>query len=259
MKPDSAHASRFVQAVSRRALLAPVLSACLFPAGQVLADETWRLANGAVTVPERWSCGGMELAAPELVGSGSSGAVFSSLSGTSRVAVKISWATRGAVTSVENERRIIAHLNMAGATGVEKLVAACKLDGQRTVLVLAPLVEDPVESIDDLSSPTAQARAADGLAMSLVQMLAARVATTDVQLLADASGEPLLVDFTEAKIMPTGEADMALVNSFVAEIDALFPATGVVRERFIVAVSAALRTVQLEPDLEDALRVGLGL
>lgn len=159
---------------------------------------------------------------------------------------------------MQNERRVLERLATKAVPGVETVLASCTLPGaSRTVLVLSPLVVAPIERVAELK-PSVQARAVDGLAATLVQMLGAGVATSDVQLLADGtSGEPLLVDMTEARVMssPLEDLDLAYANGFIAEIGALIPPPQAAR--FAAAISRELQNSHLEPPLEEALRLGL--
>eukprot|EP00310_Coccolithus_braarudii_P019112 CAMPEP_0183342712 /NCGR_PEP_ID=MMETSP0164_2-20130417/8774_1 /TAXON_ID=221442 /ORGANISM="Coccolithus pelagicus ssp braarudi, Strain PLY182g" /LENGTH=262 /DNA_ID=CAMNT_0025513381 /DNA_START=1 /DNA_END=786 /DNA_ORIENTATION=- len=216
------------------------------------------------------TCEGIALGSPELIGSGSSGAVFAADASTrirsrvggvpSRVAMKVSWGG-AAAESVQNERRILERLASHAVPGVETVLASCSYPGadhQRTVLILSPLVVAPVVRVDELK-PSVQPRAVDDLATTLVLMLSAGVATADVQLLADgSSGEPLLVDMTEARILesPPTFLDLALANGFISEIRALIPQSQAAR--FEVAISRELQAARLEPLLLEALCDGLG-
>jgi hypothetical protein len=262
--------------LARRTLLLSALAPFtqLIPApARALSNggSSYNLANGAVTVPPRpWTCGATTLVGePSLVGSGSSSAVFGMMTdGNMPVAVKISWPG-GASASVENERKVLEALNENGVKGVCRLRGSCTLPGStRVVLVLDPLVPPPVvDRVESLSLPL-QLTAAEGLGASLAQILAARVATTDVQMLIDgASGVPLLIDFSEARLLGSqadgrmSELDLALASSFVSEVDALVPSEGVLRSRFLQSVAATLRSakVSLPADLEDVLTGQLGL
>jgi hypothetical protein len=233
--------------------------------------SSYRLANGEVTVPDRpWECGGIQLVGePSLVGSGSSSAVFgiSSADGA-RVAVKIAWPGRASAT-VENEGKVLSALNRNSVQGVCKLRGACKLPGSdRVVLVLDPLVPAPtIDRIESLASVPLQFKAVEGLGIALVQILAASVATTDVQILVNgASGVPLLIDFSEARLLGTApggisDLDVALAVSFVSEVDALVPSQGALRRHFLTTVAATLRSpgLALKAELEEALIAQLGL
>jgi hypothetical protein len=252
------------------ALVLPAVLSTRAPPGGATSLRTYTTLNGEVSLPSSFTCGAFELHNPVLVGSGSSGAVFEVQSSTPLPpvsALKVSWAGR-AQTSVENERRVLQHLNRANVTGVETLHASCALagdlDSPRTALLLSPFVERPVERIADLKSDEARQRAVVGLADTVVQLLAARVATVDVQLLADsATGKPLLVDFTEARILQSdlelsSSADLALVSGFLSEADALVP-DGPLRRRFAVRVMQALLQHPLDPTLQEMVVSGLGL
>ena len=206
---------------------------------------------------------------PSLVGSGSSSAVFgiSSADGA-RVAVKIAWPGRASAT-VENEGKVLSALNRNSVQGVCKLRGACKLPGSdRVVLVLDPLVPAPtIDRIESLASVPLQFKAVEGLGIALVQILAASVATTDVQILVNgASGVPLLIDFSEARLLGTApggisDLDIALAVSFVSEVDALVPSQGALRRHFLTTVAATLRSpgLALKAELEEALIAQLGL
>ena len=257
--------------LTRRALAValPVILNTQAPASNAAAVQTWRLLNGEVSLPVPIACDGVELRDPVLVGSGSSGAVFAVRASAPHppVAVlKVGWEGR-AQASIENERRVLQHLNRADVPGVETVLAACSPAGgagsSRTALLLSPLVEDPVERIEEINGDDAQRRAAVCLAETVVRILAARVATLDVQLLADRrTGTPLLVDFTEARIFPRGRelgsTDVALVGSFVSEMDALIP-QGELQRLFSTRIKQALKEYPLDPELQDVAVAGFGL
>ena len=245
-------------AMVRRDLLASLLCTRFSPpAAAEVAVSSWQLNNGEVSIAAPFDCGAVHLSGePRLLGSGSSGSVFAmDATGAGvpgRVALKVSWATPGAAAAVRNEMRILEQLN--GIDGVDILHASCAYstrgpDANRVMLVLSPLVESAVERVSELDGAMQQ-RAVDGLASVLVNMLAARVASADVQLLiAPSTGRILLVDLTEARLLASPEpsfADLALANSFIGEVLASVPDG--LYDRFEKQVAAAVKALSMPRD-----------
>ncbi|GKY98572.1 hypothetical protein MPSEU_000814000 [Mayamaea pseudoterrestris] len=206
--------------------------------------------------------GGMRLTHPVLLGAGSGGAVFSMQNDKEEatlqpplVAVKISWTASAA--SISKECKILQKLEQQSVHGVERCLATAPYpsDSRRVMMVLEPVVVDDANSIDDIRDLAARSRAMNQLMETLVEMMAARVVTTDVQLLVSQSGDILLIDLTEAKklssYMPLAAIDMALANSFCSEMLALVP-----RSMHFVAEKAltqALAAHSLDNDLYQVL------
>jgi hypothetical protein len=180
---------------------------------------------------------------PRFLGSGGGGAVFGyswreppkGSSSTSAV-VKISWLR--SATSVRNECQILQLLQKRQVSGVETCLASLDYsdDPRRAMIVLEPLVEESVSTVSELP-PKLQAKAVDQLIRTMIQMLAANVVTTDVQaLISTNTGDVLLMDMTEARVMTTPPTfvDIALVGSFCSEIFNLVP------EKLVPAASTSL-------------------
>eukprot|EP00536_Pseudo-nitzschia_multiseries_P016362 jgi/Psemu1/221084/e_gw1.1087.13.1 len=156
------------------------------------------------------------------------------------VVVKISWSR--STDSVRNECDVLRVLERRGVTGVERCLGATdyRYDPDRVVIVMQPLVVDDNDntgngsitaSLDDLSLEMARV-AARKLGTTAAQMIAAGVVTTDVQpLISKTTGDVLLIDLTEARVIvvPTGEGasiadgDRLLTNAFFTEIQGLIP------------------------------------
>jgi hypothetical protein len=124
-----------------------------------------------------------------------------------RVAVKVSWAGPASV-GVRHEAEIYARLSRNGVASVPRLLATCEyssldspalessrraqattaieavtesaLPSERVVLVLEPFIESAESSFEGLDA-TAADRAAAVLGTAIVGILAAGVASTDVQ------------------------------------------------------------------------------
>ena len=164
----------------------------------------------------------MSLDRPTLLGAGGGGAVLQMqrIHDQSPVAVKISWLA--SANSVSNECMILKQLEKEHVHGVERCLAmdSYPLDPRRVMIALEPVFVDSANSLMDVKNQEAQAKATRQLVRTLVEMLAARVVATDVQLLVSQTGEVLLVDLTEAKALSLDPSpmDMALVASFCSEI-----------------------------------------
>lgn len=235
-----------------RALVA-ALVACTGDHSSLYAASatTWNLANGRVALPDAFSCGAERLASLELAGSGGSGAVFAARRARSatRVAVKVSWAGSASV-GVRHEADIYARLGMNAVASVPRLLAICEyssldspgpestriltassasqsaLPSERVVLVLDPFIESAESSFEGLDAITAE-RAAALLGVAVVGVLAAGVASTDVQVLIDPSDGTLrLIDLSEAIVLesPPSFLQLATARGFCAEAAALVPA-----------------------------------
>ena len=195
--------------------------------------QEWTLGNGNVKLPIPLRMGDWTLQDPVLLGTGGGGAVFSmtsSSTGTSRVALKVSWES--SASSVRNECQILQSLEQHQVSGVEQCLASAPYpenrSHQRIMIVMTPVFEDRtlVNSIRDIPSSDLQQKATQQVIRTLLEMLAARVATTDVQPLISAdTGRVLLIDMTEAQQFPKTPSflDLALCGSFVSEMMALIP------------------------------------
>lgn len=165
-------------------------------------------------------------------------------SSSDRVAVKVSWV--GSAASVRNECAVLNFMNEQGPVrGVEQCLACLEYakDPRRSVIFLEPVVEATatVSSLTDLVSESPQQeRATADLMHTAAQMLATGVVTTDVQpLISKETGETLLIDLTEAKILyelqhddddgghskRLPQRDVTLISAFLTEVTALIPET----------------------------------
>jgi hypothetical protein len=186
----------------------------------------YELGNGSVQLQNPMVFQDTTLTSPRFLGSGGGGAVF----GYSRnqkdgdVVVKISWLKSAA--SVRKECQIMQVLEKKHIIGVETCLASLDYppDSRRAMIVMQPLVDDSVSAISDLGTDL-QEVAVKNLMTTMIQMMAADVVTTDVQPLISKSGEVILIDLTEAKIMkdPPTFVDLALLGSFLAEVFSLVP------------------------------------
>jgi len=186
---------------------------------------------------------GMLLHHPRLLGSGAGGAVFAvststdmdpkttTTTTTSRMlAIKISWLP--STESVENECHILKHHETFKVSGVEQCLGIQRYDADpRCVMILLePVVEEltTVGSVDELDGMELQMHAVESMMRIMVRMLAAREVVTDVQtLISRDTGNVLLTDFTEARILPQDEVitllDEASLYNFLAELMELIP------------------------------------
>lgn len=190
---------------------------------------------------------------PQFLGAGGGGAVFSyerqqpqpttekTTSTTNRetaamvdvlpkdkVVVKFSWLQ--SADSVRNECQILNAMEQQHVSGVERCLAQLEYpdDPRRTILVMEPVIEDGVSSLSELS-PKAALTATKTLMTTMAQMLVARVVTADLQpLISKTTGDVILIDMTEAKVLPDGklsDLDKALVSEFCNEVMSLIPDT----------------------------------
>lgn len=204
----------------------------LSPPPEIVSENTWNLGNGQVrlTDPVILQLADQQqltLRHPRLLGSGGGGAVFAFEDNSNKVVLKVSWA--GSAASVENECSVLQVLERNQVQGVEHCLALqqYEYDLQRRVMIaLEPLVEDAVASPLEVDA-SLRPHAVQCLIRTMVQMLAARVVTVDVQpLISKQTGYAILIDLTEAKRLTPqslSPLDTALVSSFVSEIVALIP------------------------------------
>jgi hypothetical protein len=208
-------------------------------------SKTYDFGNGSSVVVENpMIVEGMTLEEPTFLGAGGGGAVFSykqyhnpksiqKQEGTNpkgkSVAVKFSWSQ--SAESVRNECTILKDMERKHVSGVERCLAEIqyKQDPRRSVIIMEPVVDDAVSSIQDLTTVEAQVVAVDGLMKTFVEMLAARIVTADIQpLISQRTGNIVLIDMTEAKNIisndePLSDTDKALVNNFCTEMITLIP------------------------------------
>eukprot|EP00747_Dinoflagellata_sp_TGD_P036086 gnl/TRDRNA2_/TRDRNA2_138265_c0_seq3.p1 gnl/TRDRNA2_/TRDRNA2_138265_c0~~gnl/TRDRNA2_/TRDRNA2_138265_c0_seq3.p1 ORF type:complete len:243 (+),score=25.14 gnl/TRDRNA2_/TRDRNA2_138265_c0_seq3:119-847(+) len=191
----------------------------------------WQLSNGDVQLTDPLaSFSSMKLQHPQLLGSGGGGAVFSfERSGEEvskgQVAVKVSWLP--STTSVESECKILQVMEERQVRGVEKCLDMERYpaDTRRVMIALEPVVDDSISSIDGVDEGL-QAHAVISVVRTMVDMLAANVATVDVQpLISRQTGDVLFIDMTAARAIsqPPSFLDRALVSSFCSEMLSLIP------------------------------------
>ena len=118
---------------------------------------------------------------------------------------------------------------------LDELILRCRDEQARTYVREAVA---SVEAIPTLPNDAKEQReAVRQIAATVVQMLAANIATIDVQPLMDPNtGNVIFIDMTEAQelIPPFSFLDKVLMRSFVAEMVALVP------ERFVDTASKAV-------------------
>jgi hypothetical protein len=240
--------------------------------------HVWNFESASVELPERLTMPSMmmpitsqSLHQPQLLGAGGGGAVFRMTTTTSLhdeegarcrdeeadadVALKISWVA--SADSVANACRLLQILEQKQVHGVERCLGMepYPSDQRRVMIALQPVVTDQVSSIADLPNELRQTIATEQLMQTLVEMLAAQVVTTDVQLLVSSSGDILLIDLTEAKLLltasPPSLLDLSLAGSFCSEMMSLVPES--MHQVAINALTLQLKSHPLTDDLYDIL------
>ena len=156
---------------------------------------SWLLPNGQVQIKNpSTSFPNRKLHNPKLLGSGGGGAVFSMQqhsknSDKKEIAVKISWIN--SADSVTRECNILNALEEKNARHLEHClgIVPYPFDQRRVMIALEPVVNDATASIVSLEE-SKQFICVKSIVETMVDMLAANVVTTDVQLLIDKkSGE----------------------------------------------------------------------
>lgn len=198
----------------------------------------WNMGNGEVRLTDSLTFLNWSLRQPRLLGSGGGGAVFAYskhnihgdnsgvLGGSSDVAVKVSWLRSS--KSVETECSILQELSSNKVEGVVRCLGSARYpsDTRRAMIVMEPVVEDPLTSISDLDSDEKQIHSVKSIMRTLVQVLASNVVTADVQpLISKQTGDVTFIDMTEAHILknPFSFLDLASISSFCAEMVSLIP------------------------------------
>ena len=228
----------------------------------------WHLMNGQVRLPDTIELNlptaavlseiatqqnsHLKLKHPTFIGAGSGGAVFrfnEDDGAASDMLLKVSWS--GSTRSVQRECYMLQRLEENGVSASERCLGQFpyyydqKLGGQddqgRIMIVLTPYVREAVASVEAIptlpNDAKEQREAVRQIAATVVQMLAANIATIDVQPLMDPNtGNVIFIDMTEAQelIPPFSFLDKVLMRSFVAEMVALVP------ERFVDTASKAV-------------------
>jgi hypothetical protein len=229
----------------------------------------WTFPNGKVTLPTVTRIGPtLQLVNPTLLGSGSGGAVFATQhyvqsstdesvaarnADSDLVALKVSWSH--SAESVANECRVLQTIQ---ARAIRRPLASLEIclgdspyatDGgddrniveneQRIMIALQPVFADPQVSTLSELEPMQMVTAVDSLVQTMVQLLSIGVVTVDVQpLISRTTGQVLLIDFTEARVLVEAPASDAaatiaiaedrdtmqpLVSSFISEVMSLIP------------------------------------
>lgn len=234
----------------------------------------WNLLNGNVILPDPLELTvriptdddasmstTVRLTHPQLVGTGSGGAVFileESYSSQlplknhhhkNNVVLKVSWI--GSRDSVRNECRILQSLEPYQIHAIERCWGefpypddndAAQQQQQRIMVLLSPYVSDSTSNIWDVQTKSNQIRAVQQLSETMIQLLARNVVTIDVQpLISKETGQVILIDFSEAQILSSSSSSMSpissssstgtaytfsdwtLLNNFVTEMMTLIP------------------------------------
>lgn len=199
---------------------------------------SWHFENGSVTISDPLPFGDKLLRQPRLLGSGGGGAVFALTQDEDRrYAVKTSWAS--STESVVNECRVLQYLEETHVTGIERCLATQSYrdvngdtsdDHRRVMILLEPVMEGPIAASLSELSPQLQRHAIGMILQSMLQILSANVAVTDVQMLiSQKTGDVLFIDFSEARaISPSSTGTMsfmeqALLSNFIQEVSAMIP------------------------------------
>ncbi|KAG7357261.1 hypothetical protein IV203_001949 [Nitzschia inconspicua] len=204
------------------------------------ATTTFEFGNGSsVRVENPMRIRGLpDLVEPHFLGAGSGGAVFSYQRQSTqketehpckdKVVVKFSWLQ--SAESVRNECKVLNAMEQRHISGIERCLTQLENpeDPRRTIIVMEPVVNDAISNLDELSTEAALT-ATKTLMTTLAQMLVARIVTADVQpLISKSTGKLVLIDMTEAKILPEGklsDIDVALVREFCSEVISFIPDT----------------------------------
>uniref|UniRef100_A0A7S4EHD1 Protein kinase domain-containing protein n=1 Tax=Pseudo-nitzschia australis TaxID=44445 RepID=A0A7S4EHD1_9STRA len=228
-------------------IAAEVALAATLLLNSIIVPETtqtmhYEFGNGSVQIDYPMEFPGVTLVEPKFLGAGGGGSVWTMKANANtninndrrinnihkNVVVKISWPR--STDSVRNECDILRAMERQGVTGVERCLGSMdyKYDPNRVVIAMEPLVEDDdTSSLGDLT-PEIALRSAIQLGKIMAQMIAANVVTTDIQpLISKSTGEVLLIDMTEAKLLNPdrfiAEGDKLLINAFCTEVLGLIP------------------------------------
>lgn len=188
------------------------------------------------------TCQNLDIELKSLAGAGGTGRVYQ---GTARalsksivyesVAVKVSLPTTK--PRLQNECEILHHLEQKRVNHVDKCISTCSLVPNNNLgdfaTVLYPFKSPTnansfiVSSIAIIPSPEVAKTAACQLLQTVIEIILAGVVVTDLQFLADTmTGDVLLIDFTEARMIATGNLqyiDKQAIQSFLSEAIAFIP------------------------------------
>jgi hypothetical protein len=183
-------------------------------------------------------CGGLQVGIGSEIGRGGTGGVFKALlvqpKSSLPTAVKISYPSTA--LALRKECRTYQHLASRNAENVQRCLAMCD-DGDRTVIVLQPLVEVKTSSSDDgpLTEPVATITdpgsfgqvATRNLLHGVVGIINGGFASSDLQFLVNPlTGDVTIIDLSEAQPIDNGGdsfQQLALVSSFIHEALAAIP------------------------------------
>lgn len=157
------------------------------PIDDIQEQYSWRLQNGQVQISDPLTVFPQRtMFNPKLLGSGGGGAVFAmqQQGNDKEIAVKISWV--GSAESVARECKILNLLQEKNTRNVEICLGqeSYPFDHRRIMIALEPVVHDATASIVEMDA-SKQADCVRSIMKTLVDMLAANVVTTDVQMLID--------------------------------------------------------------------------
>ncbi|KAG7360653.1 hypothetical protein IV203_035752 [Nitzschia inconspicua] len=201
-------------------------------------ETTFEFGNGSsVRVENPMRIRGLpDLVEPHFLGAGGGGAVFSyqrqytqkemEHPSEDKVVVKFSWLQ--SAESVRNECKVLNVMEQHHISGVERCLTQLENpeDHRRVIIIMEPVVDDGISNLNELSTKAALT-ATKTLMTTLAQMLVARIVTADVQpLISKSTGKLILIDMTEAKILPEGklsDIDVALVREFCNEVISFVP------------------------------------
>ncbi|VEU37470.1 unnamed protein product [Pseudo-nitzschia multistriata] len=238
-------------ALTASLLLNPMAADPIPPPMVQTQTKNYEFGNGSVRIDNRMKFPGMTLEEPRFLGAGGGGSVWGmkrildpglDRSGDGNgnpggvpknVVVKISWLR--STDSVRNECDVLSVMEQRGVTGVERCLGSVEYpyDSRRVAIAMEPLMEDDgdatTSSLDDLT-PELALRSALQLGKTMAQMIAAGVVTTDLQpLVSRSTGEVLLIDMTEARVLALAESgdiaegDKLLIDAFCTEVLGLIP------------------------------------
>jgi hypothetical protein len=173
-------------------------------------------------------CGNLDLDL-EFIGSGGSGTVFrGDMKGRKPVVVKVS--RKASENSVKREAAILIKLEQKLVNNVERFVDSCDMDiGEGATYfagVFRPYLNPPeassIATIKNDATGAIKAKASRQLMRTVIEMVNADIALTDLQVLIEPdTGQLLVIDLTEAETLRLEQGlsfhDKAVVSSFFGE------------------------------------------